>query len=103
MGWVLWDHFVVVVAAVAAAVVVVVVVVAAAAAVAGAAVWTGQSGGEGCGRRSHQVVVPQDLYAAGGARNQYQTAQADPSGCTRAVEGMGCSGHQVRYCSTVHP
>jgi len=91
MGWVLWDRFVVVVAAAA------VVVVAA------AAVWTGQSGGEDCGRRSHQVVVPQDLYVVGGARNQYQTPQADPSGCTQAVEGMGCSGHQVRYYSMVRP
>ena len=89
MGWVLWDRFVV------AAVAVVVV--------AAAAVWTGQSGGEGCGRRSHQVVVPQDLYVVGGARNQYQTPQADLSGCTQAVEGMGCSGHQVRYYSTVRP
>ena len=93
MGLVLWGHFVV--AAAAAAVVV--------AAAAAAAVWTGQSGGEGCGRQSHQVVVPQDLYAVGGARNQYQTLQADPNGCTQAVEGMGCSGHQVRYYSTVRP
>jgi hypothetical protein len=43
-------------------------------------VWTGQSGGEGCGRRLHQEVVPQGLYAAGGARNQYQASQADPGG-----------------------
>jgi hypothetical protein len=61
-GLVLWGHS----AAVAAA--------------AAAAVWTGQSGGEGCGRRSHQAVVQQGLYAAGGARNQYQASPADPNG-----------------------
>ena len=93
-GWVLWDHFVVAAA---------VVVVAAAAVVVAAAAWTGQNGAEGCGRQSRQAVVPQGLCAVGGARNQYQAAQADPSGCTQAVEGMGCSGHQVRYCSMVHP
>lgn len=59
-AWVLWGHFVVVAAV--------------------AAVLTGQNVEEDCGRRSHQAVVPQGLYVVGGARNQYQASQVDPSG-----------------------
>lgn len=68
-----------------------------------AAVSTGKSGVEDCGRRSHRAVVQQGLYAVGGARNQYRASPADPNGWTQAVEGMGCSEHPARCCSMVHP